>query len=468
MFKVGIVGFGFSGTLTAVHLIEKWQQPFELIVIDNNGAAKGIAYNAYSNKHILNVIAGKMSAYTHNPNHFVEWVMQQDAYRQLDETIIANAFLPRNLYGTYLDHIWESAKTLAAKKGILIDVIKEKVNDLKIGASTTEIVLANSQIMVDACIIATGNQLPRNPVIKNMDFYKSGNYFQNPWQQASVANLSNQPVLIIGNGLTMVDTVLAIQEQGYNGVIYTLSPNGFNILPHRHNGLKYTKLAEEIKDDHSLNELATLVIKHIKQVRQFGISAEPVIDSLRPFTQKIWQRFSETERQIFMSRWRHLWGLARHRIPMHSHDTLQKLKLNNKLIIISGNVKSITELEHCIIVDYIDKKTKTTKSIEVSRIINCTGPETDILKIENSFLKNAVVQQHITQDPLKLGINSNTDTFEVINYKGQPVGHVYTLGSNLKGMLWESTAVNELRTQAENLAQTIVRKHIRQSSVVTY
>jgi uncharacterized NAD(P)/FAD-binding protein YdhS len=154
-----------------------------------------------------------------------------------------------------------------------------------------------------------------------------------------------------------------------------------------------------------------------------------------------------------MSRWRHLWGLARHRIPMHSHDTLQKLKLNNKLIIISGNVKSITELEHCIIVDYIDKKTKTTKSIEVSRIINCSGPETDILKIENSFLKNAVVQQHITQDPLKLGINGNTDTFEVINYKGQPVGHVYTLGSNLKGMLWESTAVNELRTQAENLAQ---------------
>jgi uncharacterized NAD(P)/FAD-binding protein YdhS len=178
---------------------------------------------------------------------------------------------------------------LPQKKGILIDVVKEKVNDLKIGDATTEIVLANSQIMVDACIIASGNQLPRNPVIKNMDFYKSGNYFQNPWQQASIANLSNQPVLIIGNGLTMVDTVLAIQEQGYNGVIYTLSPNGFNILPHRHNGLKYTKLAEEIKDDHSLNELATLVIKHIKQVRQFGISAEPVIDSLRPFTQKIWQ-----------------------------------------------------------------------------------------------------------------------------------------------------------------------------------
>ncbi len=33
---------------------------------------------------------------------------------------------------------------------------------------------------------------------------------------------------------------------------------------------------------------------------------------------------------------------------------------------------------------------------------------------------------------------------------------MFTLGSNLRGVLWESNAVPELRVQAQNLAGTIV------------
>lgn len=38
-----------------------------------------------------------------------------------------------------------------------------------------------------------------------------------------------------------------------------------------------------------------------------------------------------------------------------------------------------------------------------------------------------------------------------INPEGKPHTDLYTKGSNLKGELWESTAVNELRGQAEKI-----------------
>src|SRR5690606_7357503 len=139
------------------------------------------------------------------------------------------------------------ALNLAESKHIKVTIIDDYVQNIEITESSNLLILKNeASISVDDCVIATGNHPPRNPKILNVDFYKSKHYHQNPWNSRSVKNLQNKlPVLIIGNGLTMVDTVLALLEQGFKGKIYAISPNGFNILPHRHNGEPYTKLIEE-------------------------------------------------------------------------------------------------------------------------------------------------------------------------------------------------------------------------------
>ena len=43
--KIGIIGGGFSGTLTAVHLIEKTVKPIEIFIINKKSTVtKGVAY----------------------------------------------------------------------------------------------------------------------------------------------------------------------------------------------------------------------------------------------------------------------------------------------------------------------------------------------------------------------------------------------------------------------------------------
>ena len=458
MRKIGIIGVGFTGTMTAVHLINKATEPCEIILINERQSLnRGIAYNPYSNKHLLNVTAGKMSAYVDRPDHFLDWALQQDSIEQKDRSLVANSFLPRKLYGDYLCGIWEEAKNTAVTKNITLTVINSFVIDLEVLENSVSLWLDNTlKLQLDQCVIATGNQIPRNPRIPNMDFYNSEKYFQNPWKIESVKNTAeNLPILIIGNGLTMVDTVFGLLEQDFKGDIYSISPNGFNILPHRANGLKYSRLVEELNDDLSLFELLKLVNKHIKIVRKNGISAEAVIDSLRPHTQKIWKSLSQKEKNIFMSRLRHLWGVARHRIPLHSHDKIQQLRIDGKLHINSGKIINFEEKEGFIAVEYFDKKEGKTKLLQVSRIINCTGPETNLMNIEKNFLKNCLLKGILTQDHLKLGITADTETFQIINSEGKPHPNLFTIGSNLKGELWESTAVNELRGQAEKLAEKL-------------
>ncbi|MEO8587807.1 MAG: FAD/NAD(P)-binding protein [Flavobacteriales bacterium] len=459
MKRIGIIGGGFTGTMTAVQLIERANGPLAITIVNDRGTFnKGVAYDPYSKGHLLNVTAAKMSAYPDRPNHFMDWVMARPSFAHTERILVANAFLPRDLYGEYLTSVWNNAEAIAVRKKIKVRVIEDTVADLDVTDDAVDLILRSGQrITLDRCVIATGNHAPRDPGIRQPAFYQNPRYFRNPWNVASVSGADSAlPILIIGNGLTMVDTVLGLLEHGFTNTIWSISPNGYNILPHRHNGLAYTKLTEELRDTMTLRELVALVNKHIRSVREFGVSAEPVIDSIRPHVQRIWKRLTPAERRIFMARLRHLWGVARHRVPLHIHDRLQQLRIDGRLRILSGRLIDISEENGAVHVEHFDHKRQATATLQVCRVINCTGPETDLMRLEEGFLKNALLKGSIAQDELKLGIRTDTETFAVLDATGRPHERLFTLGSNLKGELWESTAVNELRAQAELLAKDLL------------
>ncbi|HSY75553.1 MAG TPA: FAD/NAD(P)-binding protein, partial [Bacteroidia bacterium] len=364
----------------------------------------------------------------------------------------------RILYGEYLNEIWAKA-VVDKREDVELNVLDDAAVDVEIGEDMVMVLMKSGKnVSANKLILATGNAEPKDPSIPNIDFYKSSNYFRNSWKKGSAANVRpDKDVLIIGNGLTMVDTVLGLIENGFTKTIYSLSPHGFGILPHRHGGINYTGLSQELKEPYTLTNLVRLTHKHIRIVRQLGLSAEPIIDSLRPHTQNIWQSLSLKERRYFLnSRLRHLWGVARHRLPVHTHDLIQNLRIQGKLVILAGNIKNIQEGKDGVLVSCYNRKTKTEESITVERVINCTGPDGNIKKSGNTVLQNMWKRGIATADPLELGINANPQSFSIIDKYGEKLPHVFTLGTNLRGMLWESTAVPELRIQAEKLAKQLV------------
>ncbi|MDQ3101933.1 MAG: FAD/NAD(P)-binding protein, partial [Bacteroidota bacterium] len=457
--RIGIIGGGFSGMLTAVQLIRNCDRPIEIIVFNERGTlAKGIAYDPYSRRHLLNVTTRRMSAFSDRPDDFLDHVMATPEFMRKDRSLIADSFLPRAIYGEYLVQVWKDALDLAHRKKVSVQVVEDLVQDLDVEEDLHILrTAASGAIAVESCVIATGNHFPRDPKIRNIGFYPDARYFRDPWKMDSVQGATDDlPVLIIGNGLTMVDTVLGLLEQGYKGKIHSISPHGFSILPHRHTGFKYTQLTDELPLKFGLADLVRLVNKHVKAVREYGITAEPVIDSLRPFTQQIWKGLTREERMMFMSRLRHLWGVARHRIPLNTYDRIQQLRIEGRLKVSSGTLSDLTAHADHVLVEYFDRKDRQEKEMKVSRIINCTGPETNFMQLQKSFLKNCLQKGILVQDELKLGLRANTTTYQVINAKGDVQQELYTLGSNLRSELWESTAVNELRDQAAKVADQIL------------
>ena len=94
---VAIVGGGASGALTAVHLLRR-RAPVRIVLVEERPRlGRGVAYGTTCDAHLLNVPAAGMSAFPDEPNHFLLWAQtrRSDAH--------AGSFLPRRLYGEYLE-----------------------------------------------------------------------------------------------------------------------------------------------------------------------------------------------------------------------------------------------------------------------------------------------------------------------------------------------------------------------------
>src|SRR5471030_336355 len=102
-----IVGAGFSGTvLTAILLRRPPPQGADIVLIERDSAmGRGVAYAARDFPYLLNVPAARLSADSRDPLQFLRF-----ARRQLPDAD-GEDFLPRALYGDYLQDLLLQAET---------------------------------------------------------------------------------------------------------------------------------------------------------------------------------------------------------------------------------------------------------------------------------------------------------------------------------------------------------------------
>lgn len=446
MKTIVIIGGGWSGTLTAIQLLEKSKTISVKIIHSGPALGLGVAYSTNEMEHLLNVPAGRMSAFPSIPAHFTDWLVK-NGYNSEN---LAGEFIPRQLYGKYIQ---ELVLLLQANKQL--EIIHAKAIDIQKQELMYSIQLSNSStVRADKIVLALGNFLPADPKLNTPAFYKTKNYFQNPWSPSYLKNLdSSKDILLIGTGLTMVDSVLSLKSLGFNGKIWVVSPRGYTPAPHGKSDV-YPDFYSEFKDK-SLLELFKTVRKHLKIAESKNISWRGVIDSLRPHAQKIWVAFSPKEKQQFVSHIRHIWGIARHRLPVKTYNEVNDLKTKGQLEIIGGRILDMEEQNGNICVTIRLRKSSAIKNLNVSRVVNCTGPQTNYKDLQDELVVNLLSKKMIIPDDLKMGIKTTLNG-QILQNEQQPSSDIYALGSLLRGVLWETTAVPEIRVQAESIAQQII------------
>lgn len=120
----------------------------------------------------------------------------------------------------------------------------------------------------------------------------------------------------------------------------------------------------------------------------------------------------------------------------------------------AGRVLECADDEDSVTVTYRDRESTRTEVLRVSRVVNCTGHETDARKIDSPVVRSLLEHELARVDASALGLDVNDDG-AVIDTSGLPSKSLFALGSIRKGLLWESTAVPEIRVQAQSLAERL-------------
>ena len=233
---IAIIGGGFSGTLVAVNLLKTATQPLAIKLIERREQiAKGIAYSTDTNCHLLNVSAGNMTAFPNDSGHFLRWLYYN--YSELADflpnEITASTFIPRKVYGLYIQSILEEALATASNYVKLERVTDEVIAIEKIQTASSErarvFLKHQGAIAADKVVLALGNSPNALP--------KASDNIRNAWSAEALEDLDpSDDVLLIGTGLTMVDMVLSLQEWNHKGKIYAVSRRGLS--PQRHQATK--------------------------------------------------------------------------------------------------------------------------------------------------------------------------------------------------------------------------------------
>jgi len=452
MQHIGIIGGGFSGSMTAVNLSRLSAGPLKITLI-NSGfpLGRGIAYSTHNGNHLLNVAARNMSALADQPNHFVEWLGTRDEYRDEPAARLREKFMPRRLYGDYL-HGLLFGQACAAEKGCIIEMVAAEAIDLIPNGKGASIELSDGRsIAVDKVVLATGNAPPSRLRVPGLD-PAHPRYFQNPWEgweRKLVDRTEN--VVVVGTGLTAVDAFISLSDLAWKGKIYAVSRNG--LLPLRHfKGSEFPDWLDAKSGRISLSDAFRAFKLRMREARQKGVNPAVLVDKLRPVTQLLWRNFTLAERSRFNRHLRTRWNVARHRIAQSIQQQLAEAIAANHFEVIKGRLCAVVESGGQLVVQV--RTAHGLLNLEAGALINCTGPSEACAHSTSLLYRNLQSRGLIAPDEMDMGIRVNAD-FAVLNKLDEESPFLSVLGPALKGTLWETSAVPELRHQAFRVAEVL-------------
>src|SRR3569833_405985 len=332
-----IVGAGFSGTLVAANLLkaQHWSATQVVLAVRAAKVARGTAYAERDYPFLLNDPAGRMSADANSPLDFLNFAQNHIP----DAT--AEDFLPRELYGKYLEATLLDAEVSAATHVDFQRVNGDVCGIQRVADAGYRVELADGrQIEADDVVLALGNpgpaDLPGTHVL-------GSHYTPDPWA-GSLTFTPGETVLLVGTGLTMADvTLAAAADTNDQVVVHALSRHGL-IPPSQTLFSQNTCRADSSSILRAASFSALTLIRTVRELaddteRQGGDWRE-TITFIRNMAPQLWQRLPAREKRRLLRHVRPYWDIPRHRLPSQTLARMNHLRRHEKLNIHAGRLLS--------------------------------------------------------------------------------------------------------------------------------
>ncbi|HEX9963772.1 MAG TPA: FAD/NAD(P)-binding protein [Allosphingosinicella sp.] len=413
--RVAIVGAGYSGTIAAVE-IARAAPAAGIVLIEKSGHfARGAAYGTTSPGHLLNVRARNMSALAGDPGHFAAWAA--------GEGHGPDDYVPRRDYRRYLADLLDGTSGVERRTGRAVAVEDGSV-----------VLESGERIGCDCAVLAGGNFPSRLPA----SFGPTA--IHDPWGPEGAAAVAEAAagggeLLLVGTGLTMVDMAVSLEEAGYGGRITATSRRG--LVPRGHVSPAAAPL------DWGPPERLGELVRAVRARSPWRAS----VDGLRPHSIALWQGLGEAGQRRFMRHLRPWWDVHRHRIAPRVAERVETMRASGRLEVVAGRIARV-EGEAVTIARRGGGELRRS----FSAMINCTGPEGDIRRVEDPLIRSLLASGRARPDRLGLGLEVDSGSRVA---GGGPAPALYALGPLTKGAFWEIVAVPDIRSQAAGVAKAI-------------
>jgi|GEM_PF-2875598 len=290
-----IVGAGFSGTVLAANLLRRPPPKAVDIVLVERGSSmgRGAAYATHEFPYLLNVPAARLSADSGDPLQFLRFAQGRLA------GIDGEDFLPRALYGDYLQDLLQRAEG-AARDDVRLIRIFDEVTGLQRRDGQWPFAAQfarRAAIPANAVILALGAPPPPPPAWA-ASVWDHGAFRQDPRDLPNTLTAEHK-VLIVGNGLTMVDAVsLLSRDPKRVPTLYTISRRG--LLPRPQTAFRAGAIQGSgealLAHAHSLKALLNACRKLAREVETPQGDWREAVSFIRNLAPSLWRRLPAAER----------------------------------------------------------------------------------------------------------------------------------------------------------------------------
>lgn len=422
MKKIAIIGGGASGLLVAVNLIRKSHNYLDITIVEpRHVLGEGIAYSTQDEGHVLNVPAGRMSAFIDQSEHFIQWM----GYDK-------NTFAPRKVYARYLQEVLESLDLSKIK----FRHLQDKAISVEHEGAVWRIAVVSGEVLhADDVILAIGHgesfQIPGVEKVLT-----SKRYLADPWRLT--ASSEDGHLIGIGTGLTFIDHALTHIRRNSTNKVTGISRNG--LLPEAHLAHRADPL-----------EVPLIARQSPEEMRRFIEEADDwraAQDGIRHQLSDIWQSWSDQMKTRFLNQDLRWWNVHRHRLAPEIAEEVRVAIDAGRISVVKSGVSGVKENEDGIVVEL-----STGESIKGDALVNCLGYK---VAGKESLIESLIASGIAQEGPLGLGVKTDYPRFNLLDGDGRPRGNFFVIGPVLFGERFETTAIPELREQADLIARQLL------------
>lgn len=437
---VAVIGGGFSGVLLAINLLRHGSVRVTLMERHAERLGRGLAYGAAGSDHVLNVRAANMSALPDDADHFARWLAAEGRGQE-------GSFATRRDYGSYLCAMLDEVRQAAADR---LTIGHDEVVDVAArddGAILTT--RTGDRIAADVAVLAPGNLPPHDLSI--FAGLPRPAYLNDPWAPGLTEGLGAQDsIMLLGSGLTAVDCALSLDGAGFAGRIIAVSRRG--LAPQAH-----APAAPFARRSERPSGPTSQIVRDVRQ-RVEAVGWRNAVDELRPFTQDIWRAANGVERARFLRHLRPWWDVHRHRIAPPVAARLDAMCADGRLEVRAAKVMACTPIDRGLAIDIRPRGAAAIERLEVTRVVNCTGPLGDLKRASDPLLHNLAQRGDIRPDTLAIGIDVDRQC-RAIAADGSAQDRLRVVGPMTRGAHWEIVAVPDIRQQVWALARQLTAAH---------